>query len=152
MQRVRGLRGWRALRAAFIPGSAADELRDTAAPGSLHDGTPEDRRTPAGGERPGARRIVGDGPAWSVFQRTLDLFGDGSLLALPLPGHAAGQIGLLVRTGPERSLLAADGCWLSESYRRRCMPSPLGGPDPGRLAGNAPHPWHAACGLAEEPL
>ena len=46
-----------------------------------------------------------------IFGYNVDLFGDGSCLAIPLPGHAAGQMGLLVQgqTGP--TLLAADAAW-----------------------------------------
>lgn len=44
-----------------------------------------------------------------------DLFGDGSLFALPLPGHARGQIGLALRTHDgERAILAADAFWRRE--------------------------------------
>ena len=38
-----------------------------------------------------------DGPAVGPFGASLDLFGDGSLCIIELPGHAEGQIGLLVR-------------------------------------------------------
>jgi glyoxylase-like metal-dependent hydrolase (beta-lactamase superfamily II) len=76
--RVRGLKGLKALRAAFIP-----EL------------LPED-------------------------------FEARSLVILPLPGHAPGQIGVLVQSGEtSRTLLAADGAWTCESFRNRRMPSRL---------------------------
>jgi glyoxylase-like metal-dependent hydrolase (beta-lactamase superfamily II) len=57
------------------------------------------------------------------FERGVDLIGDGSLWAVPLPGHAAGQLGLFVRE--ERGgtvLLCADACWTSRSYREERMP------------------------------
>lgn len=55
-----------------------------------------------------------------------DLFSDGSLTVLDLPGHAAGQIGLRFH-GPDGTpiLLAADACWLSAAYRENRMPHPL---------------------------
>lgn len=51
-----------------------------------------------------------------------DLFSDGSVLLAALPGHARGQLGLLAQTEGQPVLFAADGCWLSESYRRNEPP------------------------------
>ena len=49
---------------------------------------------------------AGLGPAY-------DVAGDGTLLAVPLPGHAAGQCGLLCQLkGGTRVLLCADAAWL----------------------------------------
>ena len=49
---------------------------------------------------------AGLGPAY-------DVAGDGTLLAVPLPGHAAGQYGLLCQLeGGARVLLCADAAWL----------------------------------------
>jgi glyoxylase-like metal-dependent hydrolase (beta-lactamase superfamily II) len=51
---------------------------------------------------------------------THDLFGDGSLQLVALPGHARGQVGLLAQTWRGPRLFAADSCWLSRSvYERR---------------------------------
>ncbi len=116
--RVRGLNGLQALRAAFIPDLLPDDFATRL---HLLDLEGEDRQESA--DLP-ART----GP-WSVFPRTLDLFGDGSVVVIPLPGHAAGQIGLLVRSGAtSRTLLASDGAWTCESFRRRRMPSRLTAP------------------------
>jgi glyoxylase-like metal-dependent hydrolase (beta-lactamase superfamily II) len=46
-----------------------------------------------------------------------DLFGDGSAVLVPLPGHARGQLGLLARTERGPIFFVADSCWLSASYR-----------------------------------
>ncbi len=46
--------------------------------------------------------------------RGWDLFGDASVFAYRLPGHAAGQIGLALRVGGERVLLVADAFWRRE--------------------------------------
>ncbi len=43
-----------------------------------------------------------------------DLFGDGSLSLVPLPGHAAGHCGLLVNDSTNPVFLIADACWLLE--------------------------------------
>jgi glyoxylase-like metal-dependent hydrolase (beta-lactamase superfamily II) len=57
--------------------------------------------------------------------RSHDVFGDGSVAAVHLPGHAAGQMGALVETDRGRVLLAADGCWHSRAYLENVAPHPL---------------------------
>lgn len=60
------------------------------------------------------------------FDMACDLFGDGQVLAVDLPGHAIGQIGLLVRAGnSERYFLVADACWGEYAYREQRPPSAL---------------------------
>ena len=53
---------------------------------------------------------------------TYDQFGDGSVLLVPLPGHARGQMGALVRTDGGAVLLCADGAWTSQAYREQRPP------------------------------
>ena len=65
------------------------------------------------------------GPTISQFGPTHDLFEDGSLLLVPLPGHARGQLGLLAHTDRGQVLFAADSCWLTRSIRERRPPSRL---------------------------
>ena len=60
-----------------------------------------------------------------VFGSSYDLFGDGHLIAVPLPGHAAGQMGLLISTKKHSYFLIADACWLKESYVKGTLPSPI---------------------------
>ena len=63
------------------------------------------------------------GPALPALGPTCDLFNDGSLLLVELPGHARGQIGLLANTARGSILFAADGCWLARSiYEQRPPP------------------------------
>ena len=53
-----------------------------------------------------------DGPAIGPFDASLDLFGDGAIRLVPLPGHAPGQMGAFVTGADGRAFfLAADGCW-----------------------------------------
>jgi glyoxylase-like metal-dependent hydrolase (beta-lactamase superfamily II) len=66
------------------------------------------------------------GPEVAPFGRSHDLFGDGSLLLIRLPGHARGQIGLLAHTAAGPVLLAADGAWLSQSIREQRGPGAPG--------------------------
>lgn len=56
---------------------------------------------------------------------THDLFQDGSLVLVSLPGHARGQIGLLAHTEHGRVLFAADGCWMRRAVYERRPPSRL---------------------------
>jgi glyoxylase-like metal-dependent hydrolase (beta-lactamase superfamily II) len=54
-----------------------------------------------------------------------DLFGDGYLTAVPLPGHARGQMGLLLSTNKQSYFLISDACWLKETYIKGTLPSPI---------------------------
>ena len=52
-----------------------------------------------------------------------DLFGDGSLRLVNLPGHARGQIGLLAHTAQGDDFFVADGAWLSRAIREERPPA-----------------------------
>lgn len=99
---IAGRSGWRALRRAFIPAllPADFQARATLLPRFADPALP------------------GLGP-------THDLFGDGALRLVELPGHARGQIGLLAETSSGRVLFAADGCWHSRAIRELRPPHPL---------------------------
>lgn len=56
-----------------------------------------------------------------------DLFMDGSVILVSLPGHAAGQLGLVARTRERRRFLVADAAWTSASIRQLRHPHPLAG-------------------------
>ncbi|MCC6736883.1 MAG: NAD-dependent epimerase/dehydratase family protein [Bauldia sp.] len=87
---ARSVRGLKAVKARILPGHLPDDLA-------------------------GRLRLLPDfdGPAISVFDRSLDLFGDGSMRLVDLPGHAPGQFGAFVRRKSDDTdlFLAADGCW-----------------------------------------
>ena len=51
------------------------------------------------------------------FGGTYDLFGDGSIRLVELPGHARGQIGAHVAALGGPVFLSADACWMSRGYR-----------------------------------
>ncbi len=57
------------------------------------------------------------------FGRSHDLFGDASLLALPLPGHATGHCGLV--WPDEKLIYAADAQWLGQAMRENRPPKGL---------------------------
>ncbi len=53
-----------------------------------------------------------DGPPVLSFERSLDLFGDGSAVLVELAGHTPGSVGLLLALdGGRRVLLAGDAVW-----------------------------------------
>lgn len=53
---------------------------------------------------------------YTPFTQGYDLFGDSSIIAVNLPGHAAGQIGIFIQTSFQTILLVADACWQSDNY------------------------------------
>ncbi len=95
-------RGFNALRRALIPALLPDDFLERATLVTDFNDAP----LPALGS-------------------THDLFGDGSLSLVPLPGHACGQLGLLANTERGRILFAADGCWHSRSIRERRPPAAM---------------------------
>ncbi|MEW6280913.1 MAG: MBL fold metallo-hydrolase [Candidatus Eremiobacterota bacterium] len=104
---LRALRGMGALRQGFLP--------------DLIPGDFESRASPLGSE------AVALTAELHPFDRGLDIFGDGTVYAVPLPGHAVGQMGITLEAeGPGRLLLCADACWLSRAYRENRLPSALG--------------------------
>lgn len=52
----------------------------------------------------------------ALFGTKYDLFGDQSLIAYSLPGHAAGQMGVQIKTQKGHYFLIADACWNKQSY------------------------------------
>ncbi|HTD29253.1 MAG TPA: MBL fold metallo-hydrolase [Xanthomonadaceae bacterium] len=63
---------------------------------------------------------------FDAFGRGCDLLGDGSLLAIPLPGHAPGHFGLLFRDREGTWIfLIGDAAWSSQSLREGVLPPAL---------------------------
>jgi len=60
---------------------------------------------------------LGLGPAW-------DVFGDGSVLAVPLPGHMRGHTGYVFPKLPTPLLYAADAQWLARAIMEDRSPGP----------------------------
>ena len=61
-------------------------------------------------------------PDLAPFTEAADLLGDGSLLAVPLPGHCPGHWGLAIREEAGFHLLVADAAWSSEAIRTDTPP------------------------------
>lgn len=57
------------------------------------------------------------------FTSGYDLFGDKSLIAIELPGHAIGQMGILFKHREKDIFLVADSCWSSEAYKKFKLPN-----------------------------
>ena len=69
---------------------------------------------------------VGSSPARQQIEKhflTFDLFGDGTVQLVDLPGHMAGHMGIsyLDHTG-KQIFLVSDACWQSRSYRELLYP------------------------------
>lgn len=65
-------------------------------------------------------------PEYDTFDTGFDLFGDGSLVAVELPGHVTGQLGLFFSDINEQCyFLIADACWLSRAYQQFVQPHPI---------------------------
>jgi len=78
----------------------------------------------------GRARFFEDAPAialpaaFAPLVEGRDILGDGSLIAVELPGHCQGHWGLALRTGDDRHvLLAADAVWSGKAITA-CRPPP----------------------------
>jgi glyoxylase-like metal-dependent hydrolase (beta-lactamase superfamily II) len=104
---VRNLRGLEALSHAHLPGLIPNDFAERAAPINASASVPLPQE-------------------YAPFTRGFDLLGDESLLAVELPGHATGQIGMFAR---EESGVAyffvADAAWLGQSIRENRPPHRL---------------------------
>lgn len=99
---VKGLGDFAAVKAAYLPGLLPEDFVERSL---LMEKTP---RIQLGTDFP--------------FQYGYDLFGDSSLIAVDVPGHAAGQIGLFLVTDAGQYFLCADAVWSSRACRERRKP------------------------------
>ena len=66
------------------------------------------------------------GPTYEGFRSSLDLFGDGSIVLVPLPGHTAGNTGMFInRSNGPRLFLLGDAAWVSQNYLRPATMHPF---------------------------
>jgi glyoxylase-like metal-dependent hydrolase (beta-lactamase superfamily II) len=97
---VADLRGLAAVRKAYLPALLPDDFSSRA--DALDD----------------VRALRPLPPEVAPFGRGIDILGDATLWGVPLPGHAAGQLGVYFEAasvGP--TLIAADAAWHSRSIR-----------------------------------
>jgi len=104
---VAGLGKLASVRAGFLPGLLPDDLPDRS-------------------RLLGACAVV-ELPGQLPFAYGCDLFDDGSIVAVHIPGHTAGQIGLFLSTDAHAYFLCADAVWSSRAYRESRPPHPLAG-------------------------
>ena len=70
--------------------------------------------------------IVFEAKPYETFDESLDFFGDGSVVIVPLSGHTPGSVGVFVNLGPTKRLLhVGDTVNLEESITRRVPKSAL---------------------------
>ena len=69
-----------------------------------------------------------DGPPVETFSRSHDVFGDGTVLVVDLPGHTPGHVGVLLTLASDRRvLLAGDAVWNAAQARLVRQKAPLPG-------------------------
>ncbi|TXK81877.1 MBL fold metallo-hydrolase [Paenibacillus sp. N3.4] len=103
---VKGLSGIAALRRAFLPELLPSDLEARSTLIS------NDRKVELGTES-------------SPFPYAWDVLGDGRLLAVDLPGHADGQIGLFLSTQKRTYFLCADAAWSRKAVEENRPPHPV---------------------------
>lgn len=57
-----------------------------------------------------------DGPAYDGFPSSHDVFGDGSIVAVPTPGHTEGATSYFVNASGGRWLFIGDAAWVKEGF------------------------------------
>lgn len=106
---LRSLRGLRAVRRAFLPELLPPDFASRLSPLTFAPAPPD----------------------LAPFTQAADVFGDGLVYALPVPGHAPGMVALLVRTGAAGpggrgwTLLAGDVAYHVRALRHGGEPHPL---------------------------
>lgn len=103
---VRFTRGLGAVRRAYLPSLIPSDFDSRAAP--------VDMTLP-----------MNLPPEYAPFTHGFDLLGDESILAVELPGHAHGQMGLFVRDEHQPYFFVADAAWQGRSIRENRPPHPI---------------------------
>lgn len=66
------------------------------------------------------------GAGYEGFRSSYDLFGDNSIVLVPLPGHTPGNTGMFInRSNGPRVFLLGDAVWISENYLRPATMHPV---------------------------
>lgn len=66
---------------------------------------------------------------WREVEGELDVFGDGTVVMIPTPGHTPGHQSLLVRTNGGAVLLLSDAVFEVDKMRKRVLPTITWNPD-----------------------
>jgi glyoxylase-like metal-dependent hydrolase (beta-lactamase superfamily II) len=104
---VRSLGRFEALRRGVLPALLPDDFASRSQP-------------------VGETGLVALPRACAPFELGFDVFADGSCFAVELPGHARGQLGLVVRNQDDRLFfLVADACWTRAGFVNEVRPHPV---------------------------
>ncbi len=126
---LRHKKGFAALRAGFLAGLLPSDFEQRSLP--IKETLPAAKHNTLHFEKENAHDIhstkyVALPPQYTPFKQGVDLLGDQSLIAVSLPGHAFGQMGLFLQAeGLGPTFLAADACWHSKAYRELIWPHPV---------------------------
>ena len=64
--------------------------------------------------------------SYAGFRSSHDLFGDGSIILVPLPGHTAGNTGMFIhRSNGSPLFLLGDAAWVAQNYLRPATMHPI---------------------------
>ncbi|GHO52493.1 MBL fold metallo-hydrolase [Ktedonobacter robiniae] len=67
-----------------------------------------------------------EGPSYEGFRSSLDVFGDGSIVLVPLPGHTPGNTGMFInRANGARLFFLGDAAHVAENYLYPTTPHPF---------------------------
>src|SRR5439155_1313058 len=76
-------------------------------------------------------KLTFPGPAYEGFDKSQDVLGDGSIVAVPTPGHTSGATSYFVNSGDgHRWFFVGDAAWVKEGFaapardRQRPVPRP----------------------------
>ncbi|HET6972139.1 MAG TPA: MBL fold metallo-hydrolase [Phenylobacterium sp.] len=58
------------------------------------------------------------------FARSFDLYGDGAIVAVPLPGHTPGSVGVFVKAGGKTAFLIGDAAFVGEAVEKGLPKNP----------------------------
>ena len=102
------IRGVARLRRGLVPSLLPDDLADRVLdPATLPPASPS------------------DAAALAPLDGARDLLGDGAVLVVPLPGHAAGHLGVRVRAPGVDVLLVGDAAWDVRAVSHGELPHPV---------------------------
>ncbi|MGL1888393.1 MAG: MBL fold metallo-hydrolase [Reichenbachiella sp.] len=69
--------------------------------------------------------LVECGSRLNPIEQSWDIFNDGSLVGMPLPGHVPGHMGLFLEGDAGEYLLVSDACWIEDQFKHLTSVHPL---------------------------
>lgn len=124
---VRSLGPIAAVKAGFLAGLLPDDFIWRSLPLTGQPKRWPDMTRGAGVDTTGGTGTEAASPPVFPWDEVYDIFGDGSLLGVDVSGHAAGMMGILLRTEQHEYFLCADAVWSSRAFREQRRPHALAG-------------------------